>query len=83
MASTEALLLREADFLDFLGVIGIAREFAKGPKDLAFSYSRIIIRRDLIRNRFTLPKAKVIAEQRLSRMENFLAVLMEESFGML
>jgi uncharacterized protein len=28
----EARLLREADFLDFLGVIGLVREFAWGPK---------------------------------------------------
>jgi hypothetical protein len=27
--STEALLLREADFLDFLGAIGFARAFAR------------------------------------------------------
>ncbi len=32
--SNEALLLREADWLDMLGVIGILRAFASGPNDL-------------------------------------------------
>jgi len=81
--SVEALLLREADCLDFLGVIGIAREFARGPNDLNLSYTRITARRDLIQDRFTLPKAKVIAEQRLARMDAFLAALREDSFGIL
>ena len=79
--SVEALLLREADFLDFLGVIGIAREFARRQNDLNLSYARIISRRDLIQNRFTLPKAQVIAQQRLARMNLFLADLIEEGFG--
>ena len=32
--SQEAVLLREADFLDFLGAIGVVREFAWGPNQL-------------------------------------------------
>jgi len=81
--SNEALLLREADFLDFLGAIGIAREFAKGPKDLGKSYQQILKRRDEIKDRFTIPQARVIAEERLSRMDEFLQALQEESFGYL
>ena len=79
--SVEAPLLREADFLDFLGVIGIAREFARRLNDLGVSYTQIIVRKDLIENRFTLPKAQVIAQQRLARMNLFLADLIEEGFG--
>ena len=81
--TTEALLLREADFLDFLGVIGIAREFARGSEDLSKSYARIVARKDLIKNRLILPKARTMAIQRLTRMEIFLEALMEESFGIL
>ncbi|HEY7506938.1 MAG TPA: HD domain-containing protein, partial [Nitrososphaera sp.] len=29
----EALLLREADMLEFLGMIGMARDFARGPRN--------------------------------------------------
>jgi HD superfamily phosphodiesterase len=81
--STEALLLREADFLDFLGVIGIAREFAKGPKDLQKSYQQILKRRDEIKDRFTIPLARLIADERLARMDEFFEALLAESFGYL
>lgn len=83
VASTEALLLREADFLDFLGAVGFARGFASGPKDLATCYRRILSRRDALRDRFTLPRAQAIATERLARMAQCLSWLEEESFGYL
>jgi uncharacterized protein len=79
--SAEALLLREADFLDFLGVIGIAREFAKGPKNIQKSYQQILKRRDEIKDRFTIPQARLIADERLARMDIFFKALLDESFG--
>jgi len=81
--SNEALLLREADFLDFLGAIGIAREFAKGPKNLLKSYQQILKRREEIKNRFTIPQARMIADERLARMDEFFEALQAESFGYL
>jgi uncharacterized protein len=79
--STEALLLREADFLDFLGAIGFARDFARGPKNLAACRRRLLGRRDALRGRFTLPRAQEIAAVRLARLEQCLAWLEEESLG--
>jgi HD superfamily phosphodiesterase len=79
--SNEALLLREADMLEFLGSIGLAREFARGPKNVETCYKRVLSRRDGIRNRFTLPPAQEIAEVRLERMDVCLGWLVEESFG--
>jgi uncharacterized protein len=79
--SNEALLLREADFLDFLGAIGIAREFAKGPKDLQKSHQQILARRQLIEGRFSLPEARKIAAARLAGMDRFFKELQAESFG--
>jgi uncharacterized protein len=83
VSTPEAVLLREADFLDFLGVVGFARGFAGGSKDLATCYRRILSRRDALRDRFTLPRAQEIAAERLSRMAQSLAWLEEESFGYL
>jgi HD superfamily phosphodiesterase len=77
----ETTLLRDADFLDFLGIIGIAREFARGPKDIKECYKHTIARRDAVINKLTLPKAKMIAEIRLSKMNEFLELLEQESFG--
>jgi HD superfamily phosphodiesterase len=81
--SKEALLLREADMLEFLGMIGIARDFARGPRNVESCYKRILSRRDVIQSRFTLPRAQEIAKIRLERMEESFQWLAEESFGFL
>jgi HD superfamily phosphodiesterase len=79
--SIEALLIREADMLEFLGMIGMAREFLWGPKNLRICYTRILSRRGDIQSRFTIPCAQEIAKVRLDRMEACLSWLVEESFG--
>jgi len=81
--SNEALLLREADMLEFLGMIGMARDFARGPRNIEACYKRIVDRRYGIQGRFTIPRAKEIAQVRLERMETSLQWLLEESFGIL
>jgi hypothetical protein len=81
--SNEALLLREADMLEFLGMIGMARDFARGPKNVETCYKRILSRRDDIRGRFTIPRAEEIAQVRIARMDQSLQWLLEESFGTL
>lgn len=81
--SHEALLLREADFLDFLGPVGVAREFAWGPNNLARVIERIRARIAGIRGRFVLPLAQEIAESRILEMENLLIRLEEDSEGYL
>lgn len=81
--SAEALLLREADFLDFLGAVGIAREFAKGPKNLQKSYQQVLKRKEEIKGRFTIPRARQLADERLARMDEFFKALLDESFGYL
>ncbi len=81
--SNEALLLREADMLEFLGIIGIARDFARGPRNVETCYKRILSRRYGIQGRFTIPRAQEMARHRLQRMEISLQWLDEESFGIL
>lgn len=81
--SDESLLLREADMLEFLGMIGMAREFARGPKNLEICYRRILSRRDGIQGRLSIPSAQQIARVRFERMEQCLIWLEQESFGTL
>ena len=81
--SNEALLLREADMLEFLGMIGMARDFARGPRNVETCTKRILSRRAAIQGRFSLPRAQEIARIRLERMEMSLQWLNEESFGIL
>ncbi len=79
--SNEALLLREADMLDLIGIVGMAREFAWGPNNLKVCHQRIRARLEGVRGRFTLPRAREIAQVRLERMVQCLEWLDEESFG--
>ena len=81
--SNEALLLREADMLEFLGMIGMARDFARGPRNVETCYKRILARRADIQGRFRIPLAREIAQIRIERMEQSLHWLLEESFGTL
>ena len=75
-------MLREADFLDFLGAIGVAREAAWGPNQLKKVIARVKSRRDGIRGRFNDPAAaQAMAEERLARMETILDWIDEESLG--
>ena len=81
VVSTEALLLREADMLDLVGVVGLSRELAWGPNDLDACYRRIRSRRDGIRGRHTLPEARRIAERRIARMDVCLGWFEDEVGG--
>lgn len=81
--ASEALLLREADALDLLGAIGIAREFAWGPNDLAACLRRICARRDDIPPMLKLPLAQALAAKRVAEMDDFLVRLVAESAGSL
>jgi HD superfamily phosphodiesterase len=81
--SNEALLLREADMLEFLGMIGMARDFARGPRNVEVCYKRIRSRCADIQGRFVIPRAQEIAQVRFARMEQCLRWLEEEGFGAL
>lgn len=81
VTSNEALLLREADMLDLVGMIGIAREFAWGPNNLDICQQRTRARLEGVRGRLTLPRAREIAHARIERMEQCLQWLDEESYG--
>ncbi len=77
----EAVLLCDADALDFLGVIGALRDFVKKPKDLRGGYNSVVARKEKAMQVICLEKSKAIAAQRLQETEALLAALMSESFG--
>jgi uncharacterized protein len=80
-SSIESTLLRDADNLDFLGIIGIARDFAKGPKDLK-KCMEAIKKRVKFFNYLTLPKSIEIGKERLDEMNYFIERMESESFGL-
>jgi len=77
----EAMLLRDADALDFLGVVGILRDFSKTPRDLRKAYDTVQRRKATLPPMLHLERAKVIAAERIQRMDAFLAAFRDETFG--
>ncbi|MCL4559133.1 MAG: HD domain-containing protein [Chloroflexi bacterium] len=79
--SLEAILLRDADTLDFLGVVGILRDFSKNPKDMRKAYDTTKGRRNKLPGLLVLPAAQAMAAERVKEMDIFLAQFEVESFG--
>ena len=77
----EAILLSDADALDFLGVVGVLRDFSKVPKDLRKAYDVVQSRKEKLRQSICLESSKAMAVERLERMESLLTAFEEETFG--
>jgi uncharacterized protein len=77
--SYEALLFRDADALDFLGLIGISRDFSRTPFDLKKAFQSIKRHRNDLASIVELDSAKAILQERLIEMDNFIKVFEKES----
>ena len=77
----EAVLLSDADALDFLGVVGVLRDFSKMPGDLRKAYEVVQSRKEKLRQSLCLEMSRAIAARRLESMERLLATFEEETFG--
>jgi uncharacterized protein len=77
----EAVVLSDADALDFLGVVGVLRDFSKKPGDLRKAYEVVQSRKENLRKSICLELSKTIAAQRLESMERLLMTFEEESIG--
>jgi len=79
--SIEAILLSDADALDFLGTVGILRDFSKNPKDLRKAYETVLNRRDKLQKSLLLEKTRELAGARINFMDQVLRSFEEETFG--
>jgi uncharacterized protein len=79
--SLESILLREADILDFLGVVGVLRDFSKNARDLRKAFSITQGRLKNLPGLLSLPKAKAMAERRVLEMDEILGRFETDSFG--
>lgn len=79
--SLEAILLGDSDALDFLGVVGVLRDFSKNPRDLRRAYEVTRKRREKLPGLICLDKSKEIAAQRIKQMDDLLATFEAGSFG--
>lgn len=78
----EALLLSDADALDFLGVMGVLREFSRQPKDMRKAYENAQRRLKKLPGLLCLETSRQIAAGRVEEMEQVLARFAEESFDL-
>ncbi|MBN1371417.1 MAG: HD domain-containing protein [Anaerolineaceae bacterium] len=79
--SLEATLLRDADALDFLGTVGVLRNFSINPRDLRNAYNETIRRRDRSLSILALPRAQEIAAERVEDMNTLLATFEAQTQG--
>jgi uncharacterized protein len=79
--SIESILLRDADVLDFLGVVGVLRDFSKNARDLRTAYETVRKRREKLPGMLVIDKAKAIAADRIREMDALLAWFESGSFG--
>ena len=79
--SREAMLLHDADVLDFLGAVGILRDFSKNARNLRGGYDAALKRRARLPQTLFLPESVELARQRLHDMDAFLAAFEADSFG--
>jgi uncharacterized protein len=80
--SIESILLSDADALDFLGVVGILRDYSKNPKDLRKAYEITINRKKKLPGLLVLEKSKGIAAVRIKEMNQVISWFEKDSFGL-
>jgi uncharacterized protein len=79
--SLEATLMRDADGLDFLGAVGVLRDFSKNPRDLRAAFEQVRKRRAKVPAMLQLERAKALGAERVRQMDELLAEFEAETFG--
>lgn len=79
--SFESRLFTDADALDLLGAVGVARVFAMNARNLRAGWEAVQAWRDKSLAALTLPQSRPLAEQRLAETSQFLERFREETFG--
>jgi uncharacterized secreted protein with C-terminal beta-propeller domain len=77
----ETRLIRNADGIDYLGYMAVARDFAKSGKDMKKAMSDLKQRKDMFGSLVDLETAKRIAAPRLRELDDFIVRFEEESHG--
>ena len=79
--SIEAILLCDADGLDFLGVVGVLRDISKNPREIKKGIEAAKKRREKVPAQLCLEKSKELAVERLRQMDELLSNVEKDSFG--
>jgi uncharacterized protein len=79
--SLEAVLLGDADGLDFLGAVGVMRDFSKSPRDMRGGYDAARGRMEKVPSLLCLAKTRELAAIRLREMDELLKAFEHSTFG--
>lgn len=79
--SIESVLLRDADALDFLGVVGVLRNFSMNPRDLRMGYQETKRRQAKMSAMLSLEKSRDLAAKRVADMDEMLRLFEVETTG--
>jgi uncharacterized protein len=80
-APLAAILLHDADAIDFLGATGVLRNFSMQPRNLRGAFEKANERLKYARGHLILPESRVIAEPLIARAERILREFEEETGG--
>ncbi len=80
--SLESILLRDADALDFLGVVGILRNFSMYTRDLRLGYQETRRRQARCVGVLSLESSKILAAERIKNMDEVLKQFDTETSGL-
>lgn len=81
LKSIEAILFRDADAIDFLGFMGIARDITRAPGNIKKGIQSIRAHREKLPGILTLDSSKKMAEERIKETDLFLKIFGVESYG--
>ena len=73
--------MRDADALDFLGAVGVLRDFSKNPRDLRAAFEQVRKRREKVPTMLQLERAKALGAERVEKMDGLLEEFEAETFG--
>jgi uncharacterized protein len=79
--SIESVLLSDADALDFLGVVGVLRDFSKNPKNMRKAYEVTRKRRAALPGFLELERSRELAVERIRQMDELLERFEQQSWG--
>ena len=81
-AAIETNILRNADAIDYLGFIAVARDFSKQPNDMIKAIAALKKHRKDFAALLELDSAVSLAEPRIKKLDLFISEFEEESFGL-
>ena len=77
----ETKLIRNADAIDYLGYMAVARDFSTYSKDMKQAISALKRRKEMFVPLIDIDYAKYLAAPKIERLDHFISLFEEESFS--